>query len=248
MKRILIVDDAATVRMYHRGILESAGYTVEEAWNGIEALEKTLESSFDLYVVDVNMPKLDGYGFLRELRQQEIPQQPAIMVSTEAAPRDESAAYQAGANGYLIKPVRPAQLLAHVRSHAWGGNPMNPPRQPLTGAVPLRGPRPAGKHRQKADATGRVTQRSGAFSNELFRCVHTLKGNSGLFTFPEMTRVLHAGEDLLGMVRSGRDSLFPGVGGPPARRDGFCRCALPNEIESTECIDALCSAADVGAR
>ena len=40
--------------------------------------------------------------------------------------------------------------------------------------------------------------------NELFRCVHTLKGNSGLFTFPEMTRVLHAGEDLLGMVRSGQ--------------------------------------------
>src|ERR1035438_3265290 len=40
--------------------------------------------------------------------------------------------------------------------------------------------------------------------NELFRCVHTLKGNSGLFTFPEMTRVLHAGEDLLGLVRSGR--------------------------------------------
>ena len=39
--------------------------------------------------------------------------------------------------------------------------------------------------------------------NELFRCVHTLKGNSGLFTFPEMTTLLHAGEDLLGMVRSG---------------------------------------------
>ena len=42
--------------------------------------------------------------------------------------------------------------------------------------------------------------------NELFRCVHTLKGNSGLFTFPEMTRVLHAGEDLLGMVRSGHST------------------------------------------
>ena len=42
MKRILIVDDAATVRMYHRSILEPAGYTVEEAWNGIEALEKAL--------------------------------------------------------------------------------------------------------------------------------------------------------------------------------------------------------------
>ena len=68
MKRILIVDDAATVRMYHRGILESSGYKVEEAWNGIEALEKSLESPFDLYMVDVNMPKLDGYAFLRELR------------------------------------------------------------------------------------------------------------------------------------------------------------------------------------
>jgi two-component system chemotaxis response regulator CheY len=115
MKRVLIVDDAATVRMYHRGILESAGYAVEEALNGIEALEKALEAPFDLYVVDINMPKLDGYGFLRELRQQEIPQQPAIMVSTESAAGDERLAYQSGANGYLVKPVRPAELLTHLR-------------------------------------------------------------------------------------------------------------------------------------
>jgi len=115
MKRILVVDDAATVRMFHRGILESAGYLVEEAWNGIEALEKALEAPFDLYIVDVNMPKLDGYGFLRELRQQEIPQQPAVMVSTEAGAQDERSAYQAGANGYLVKPVQPGQLLTHAR-------------------------------------------------------------------------------------------------------------------------------------
>jgi two-component system chemotaxis response regulator CheY len=115
MRRILIVDDAATVRMYHRGILESAGYLVEEAWNGIEALEKALEAPFDLYIVDINMPKLDGYGFLRELRQQQISQQPAVMVSTEAAAGDESLAYQAGANSYLVKPVVPSQLLSQVR-------------------------------------------------------------------------------------------------------------------------------------
>jgi len=65
--------------------------------------------------VDVNMPKLNGYGFLSELRRQEIPQQPAIMVSTEAAPGDEAAAYRAGANGYLIKPVHPTQLLTYTR-------------------------------------------------------------------------------------------------------------------------------------
>jgi len=114
-KRILIVDDAATVRMYHRGILEAAGYAVEEALNGIEALEKALETPFDLFIVDINMPKLNGYGFLRELRVQEIPQQPAIMVSTESAAGDEAAAYRAGANSYLLKPVQPLQLLTYAR-------------------------------------------------------------------------------------------------------------------------------------
>jgi two-component system chemotaxis response regulator CheY len=122
MKRILIVDDAATVRMYHRGILESAGYKVEEAWNGIEALEKILNAPFDLYIVDINMPKLDGYGFLRELRQQDVPQAPAIMVSTEAAATDETAAYRAGANAYLIKPVLPLQLLSYVSLMLGGGS------------------------------------------------------------------------------------------------------------------------------
>ena len=115
MKRILIVDDAATVRLYHRNILESAGYAVDEAMNGIEALEKALQDPFDLYLVDINMPKLDGYGFLRQLRGEDIPQAPAIMVSTEAAAHDQTAAYRAGANGYLVKPVKPVQLLTHVR-------------------------------------------------------------------------------------------------------------------------------------
>ena len=115
MKRILIVDDAATVRMYHRSILETAGYTVDEAVNGVEALEKSLQSTFDLYVVDINMPKLDGYGFLRELRAQEIAQAPAIMVSTEAETNDHTQAYVAGANAYLVKPVRPEQLLTHAK-------------------------------------------------------------------------------------------------------------------------------------
>jgi two-component system chemotaxis response regulator CheY len=116
MKTILIVDDAATVRMYHRSILEGAGYAVDEAVNGIEALEKALSASYDLYLVDVNMPKLDGYSFVRELRAHaDIPQAPAVMVSTEAKPSDQAKAYLAGANLYLIKPTRPDILLGHVR-------------------------------------------------------------------------------------------------------------------------------------
>lgn len=115
MKHILIIDDAATVRLYHRNILESAGYKVDEAVNGIEALEKALQGSFELYIVDINMPKLDGYGFLRELRNQEIPQAPAIMVSTEARDSDISQAYISGANHYLVKPVKPDQLLMQTK-------------------------------------------------------------------------------------------------------------------------------------
>jgi len=115
MKRILIIDDAATVRMFHRSILEAAGYMVEEAVNGIEALEKTLQNPFDLYVVDINMPKLDGYGFLRELRSMDIAQTPAIMVSTQADASDQMLAFASGANAYMVKPSKPEQLLINVR-------------------------------------------------------------------------------------------------------------------------------------
>ncbi|PIF89711.1 two-component system chemotaxis response regulator CheY [Acidovorax sp. 62] len=123
MKRILIVDDAATVRMYHRGILESAGYAVEEAVNGLEALEKALLTPFDLYLVDVNMPKLDGYGFLCQLRLQPLEQVPVIMVSTEATEQDRLRAFASGANFYLIKPTRPDQLLAPIHLFLKGGRP-----------------------------------------------------------------------------------------------------------------------------
>jgi len=116
-KRILVVDDAATVRMYHRSVLEGAGYEVAEAINGIEALEKTLAAPtpFDLYLVDINMPKLDGYGFLRELRSQDILQVPAVIISTEAKTQDKQRAWEAGANFYLVKPIKPDVLLAFCR-------------------------------------------------------------------------------------------------------------------------------------
>lgn len=114
-KRILVIDDAATVRMYHRQILESAGFLVDEAINGIEAQEKALTTAYDLYLVDVNMPKQDGYNFLRDLRRLDIPQAPAIMISTEAEAHDKLRAFESGANYYLVKPIKPDDLLVHCR-------------------------------------------------------------------------------------------------------------------------------------
>ena len=116
MNRILVIDDAATVRMYHRKILGDAGWHTDEASNGVEALERVHaqddDTAFDLYVVDVNMPRMDGYSFVRELRR--LParhQAPVVMVSTEAKAPDASAAFDAGSNGYLVKPARPSGLV-----------------------------------------------------------------------------------------------------------------------------------------
>lgn len=71
--RILVVDDAGLVRLYYRQILEEAGFEVEEAFNGIEALERLLVSPPDALIVDINMPLMDGVTFLSALRRQALP-------------------------------------------------------------------------------------------------------------------------------------------------------------------------------
>ena len=116
MKRILVIDDAATVRMYYRQVLEAQGFAVDEAGNGYEGLEKALIGTFDLYIIDVNMPKMDGYTVLRSIRREpSIGATPALMISTEGQARDTAAAYAAGANLYFQKPVRPDALVLYVR-------------------------------------------------------------------------------------------------------------------------------------
>ena len=67
-----MIDDASLVRLYYRSTLEAAGFKVEEAMNGIEALEKLLEKPVDLLIVDVNMPQMDGFTFLGLLRQKDM--------------------------------------------------------------------------------------------------------------------------------------------------------------------------------
>lgn len=115
MKKILVVDDSTTVRLYYRHVLESLGHTVAEAQNGLEALEKIAAGAFDLFLVDVNMPKMDGYRLLEELRRMpDTAAIPAAMISTEAAPEDKARAFAAGANLYVWKPVRPEDLAAYV--------------------------------------------------------------------------------------------------------------------------------------
>ena len=112
-KTVLVVDDASLVRLFYRSTLEQAGFRVEEALNGLEALEKLLTTRVDLLVVDINMPQMDGLSFLDLLRRKELPlcSIPALITSTENRQADFDAARAAGANFYLVKPSDPDVLV-----------------------------------------------------------------------------------------------------------------------------------------
>ena len=114
--KVLVVDDSSLVRLYYRSALETAGFEVKQAINGIEAMEKVLSESFDLVIVDVNMPRMDGFTFLRSLRSgaADVAKLPALMISTESGEQDRAEARVAGANFYLVKPVAEAELIRHV--------------------------------------------------------------------------------------------------------------------------------------
>src|SRR6188472_760467 len=88
--RVLVVDDSSLVRLYYRSALEKAGFEVEQAINGIEAMEKVLSEPFDLVIVDVNMPRMDGFTFLRSLRTADagVATLPALMITTESGTLD----------------------------------------------------------------------------------------------------------------------------------------------------------------
>jgi len=115
-KKVLVVDDAVTVRLYHRQLIEAIGFEVDEAENGLEAIEKGLFEEYALFLVDINMPKMDGYRLVQEMRKtKEMSAIPVVMISTEAGSQDQEMAYRAGANFYLVKPSKGDELQQIVR-------------------------------------------------------------------------------------------------------------------------------------
>ena len=115
MATIMVVDDSKTVRSYHGSILKSMGIDILEAENGMEALEKSLDADVDLYLVDVNMPIMDGYSFIKDLRKQDKHKTvPVIMITTQEKDEDKINAYKVGANLFETKPIRPDQLQAYI--------------------------------------------------------------------------------------------------------------------------------------
>lgn len=117
--RALVVDDAATVRLYHGEILRRSGFQVHEAANGYEALEHALAAPYDLILVDVNMPHMDGLTLVGQLRADKMGVIcPIVTISSESGAIDAEDALRAGANLYLVKPVSTDRLSVIARAVA----------------------------------------------------------------------------------------------------------------------------------
>jgi two-component system chemotaxis sensor kinase CheA len=101
---ILVVDDSLTTRMLEQSILESAGYRVELATSGEEALEKARAERYGLFLVDVEMPGMDGFELLERLQSNpELRHIPTILVTSRTSPEDRRRGAQAGARAYVVK-------------------------------------------------------------------------------------------------------------------------------------------------
>jgi two-component system chemotaxis response regulator CheY len=115
MSTIMVIDDSNSMRALVKQTLITAGHSVVEAVDGLDALEKITAAKVDLFLCDVNMPRLDGLGLVKRLRA--LPAckfSPILMLTTEVDPEKKKTAKEAGATGWLVKPFQPDQLLATI--------------------------------------------------------------------------------------------------------------------------------------
>ena len=115
MKRILIADDKPNGRELVRMVLESSGYAVTEASDGVEALRYAREIQPDLIILDLHMPGIDGFGVIEELRRDpSFAKTPIMALTASAMQGDRERAMAAGFTGYVTKPIRLAALRSEV--------------------------------------------------------------------------------------------------------------------------------------
>jgi CheY-like chemotaxis protein len=111
-KRILVVDDDELVVIALAELLSPKGYTVSTALSGLQALEKIEADHFDLLILDIIMPQMDGYQLCQRIREMEgYSEIPIIMLTARSGEEDRRRGLEAGANLFLPKPISPQRLL-----------------------------------------------------------------------------------------------------------------------------------------
>lgn len=113
--KILLVDDEPGILMMVKRRLEFEGYEVTAVMNGEEALRSAREFRPDLVVLDVMLPGLDGYEVCRRIKADERLRMPVVMLSAMTQQKDERAGFECGADAYIRKPFRAAELLDRIK-------------------------------------------------------------------------------------------------------------------------------------
>lgn len=114
MPRILIVDDEKMIRNVVKEYAEFEGYETAEAENGMEAVELCRKENFDIIIMDIMMPRLDGYSAVKEIRKTK--QIPVIMLSARGEEYDKLFGFEIGVDDYVVKPFSPKELLARIKA------------------------------------------------------------------------------------------------------------------------------------
>lgn len=116
-KKILLVDDSETILEMERMILQQDRYEVVTARDGQEGVTKALELKPDLILMDVIMPRLDGFAAVRRLRQHsDTSRVPIVMVTSKAEAESLETGYESGCSDYIIKPIDRMELVAKVKN------------------------------------------------------------------------------------------------------------------------------------
>jgi two-component system, chemotaxis family, chemotaxis protein CheY len=123
---VLLIDDSPSIRMLLRTVLHNAGYSVVEAGDGEEAIDKLDGRALAAIVCDLDMPRMNGLSFLRYLRQHpRYRSVPLMVLTTESRPEAKQAARSGGAQAFMNKPCTPTQLLAAVDRLCGTGQPVH---------------------------------------------------------------------------------------------------------------------------
>lgn len=112
MSRLLVVDDEFGIREIIKKYASFEGYEVEEAADGMEAVDKALSQDFDLIIMDVMMPELDGFSACKEIRKHK--NTPVIMLSARGEEYDRIHGFETGVDDYVVKPFSPRELMMRV--------------------------------------------------------------------------------------------------------------------------------------
>ena len=112
--RVLVVDDEEKIRNVIKEYAEFEGYEIDEACDGMEAIAKCKDNNYDIIIMDIMMPKLDGFSSIKEIRKTK--NIPVIMLSARSEEYDKLFGFEIGIDDYVVKPFSPKELMARINA------------------------------------------------------------------------------------------------------------------------------------